>query len=133
MHDVIGTRCDPYTKKLISGHSSERSCHGNLVEAIKPWGLTEADVHDVFNIFMVSGFTLDTHEYFLRGSPAEVGDYIELLAEVDLLMALSACPHGDVSVAVGDEEFPEDKCFPLDVLIGEPSEELMNEWRKTKM
>ena len=51
---------------------------------------------------------------------------------MDLLMALSACPHGDVSIAVGDNEVPENKCLPLDVLIGQPSEELLQKWTTQK-
>lgn len=131
VHDCLGTRCDPYTRKLITDVMSDRSCHKNLIEAVKPWGLQEEDVHDAFNIFMCSGFTSD-HEYYLRGSPAEVGDYIEMVAEMDLLMALSACPHGDCSIAVGDKEVPDDKCFPLDVIISQPSEEVFSRWKKLK-
>ena len=82
---------------------------------------------------MVSGFTLDTHEYFIRGSPSEVGDYIEILAEEDLLLALSACPHGDVSVRVEGAEVPDDICFPLDVHIGQPSQDLIETWEKSKL
>ncbi len=131
VHDVIGTRCDQYSQKLITGTLGTNSCHQNLTAAIKPWNLQEHDVHDVFNIFMLTGFTRDTNEYFCRGSPATKGDYIEFFAEIDLLVGLSACPYGDVSIPVG-EIVPDEKCFPLDVYIGQPSESLLNEWKKQK-
>jgi uncharacterized protein YcgI (DUF1989 family) len=54
---VIGTRCDDYTYKLITGEERSGSCHTYLTEAVKKVGLSEQDVHDVWNIFMCTGFT----------------------------------------------------------------------------
>ena len=56
------------------------------------------------------------------------GDYIEFLAEMDLLCALSACPQGDVSNTA--EDTGEVECFPLDVYVGQPSDDLVDQWRK---
>lgn len=64
-HDVIGTRCDDYTYKLISGKDRFGSCHSYLTQAAKERGLTEADVHDVWNIFMCTGFTRVSGLYLL--------------------------------------------------------------------
>ncbi|CAH1787544.1 unnamed protein product, partial [Owenia fusiformis] len=119
VHDVIGTMCDPFTHQLMTGKPSVFSCYQGLVDAIKPWGLKESDVHDVFNIFMCSGFTKDTHEYFIRASPARDGDYIEFVAEMDLLVALNVCPYGDVSITCGNV-VPDSMCHPLHVAIGQP-------------
>ncbi|PNF33500.1 hypothetical protein B7P43_G00552 [Cryptotermes secundus] len=94
VHDVIGTRCDDYTYKLITGKERSGSCHTYLTEAVKKHGLTEQDVHDVWNIFMCTGFTKDTHQYFTKASPARKGDYIEFIADMDLLVAMSTCPQG---------------------------------------
>ena len=58
------------------------------------------------------------------------GDYIEFLAEMDLLCALSACPQGDVSLTPGDPSPPQ--CYPLDVYVGQPAEDLLEEWGKHK-
>lgn len=95
LHDVIGTRCDNYTYKLITGKETKESCHNYLTEAIKPFGLGEEDVHDVLNVFMLTGFEKKTQKYFCKPSPARKGDFIELIAEMDLIVALSCCPHGD--------------------------------------
>lgn len=131
VHDVIGTRCDPYTHRLMTGVLGERTCHQNLTEAVAPWGLQESDVHDVFNIFMCSGFDKDTHEYVIRGSPAEKGDFIEWVAEVDLLVALSACPQGDVSLPCG-QPVPPHLCHPLDVYLGQPDKDILQKWSQSK-
>ncbi|XP_067632708.1 uncharacterized protein [Eurosta solidaginis] len=117
LHDVIGTRCDDYTYKLITGKDRVGSCHSSLTKAVmEERGMKEEDVHDVWNIFMCTGFTSDTQQYFCKPSPSRKGDYIEFIADINLLVALSACPQGDVSITVG-EEVPEDMCHPLKVEV----------------
>ncbi|KAF2161237.1 hypothetical protein M409DRAFT_28276 [Zasmidium cellare ATCC 36951] len=97
VHDLLGTRCDPYVNKMLSGDSYDYHCHSNLVRAVLPYGLTEFDVHDVLNVFQVTG--LDAQgRYFMEACPAQEGDAIEFFAEMDLLCALSTCPGGDLSV-----------------------------------
>ena len=100
IHDVIGTRCDPYTIRMLRGVDFDHTCHSNLTRALAAHtGLTleeaEPHVHDVLNVFMCTGFTLDSHQYFKKASPVRPGDFIEFFAEIDLLGALSACPSGD--------------------------------------
>ena len=34
VHDVIGTRCDPYTHRLLSGGDYHHCCHSNLTRAL---------------------------------------------------------------------------------------------------
>ncbi len=62
VHDVIGTRCDPYTHRLLSGGDYHYCCHSNLSRALgtalgQPARAVEHHVHDVFNVFMCTGFT----------------------------------------------------------------------------
>eukprot|EP00542_Grammatophora_oceanica_P020202 CAMPEP_0194031866 /NCGR_PEP_ID=MMETSP0009_2-20130614/4939_1 /TAXON_ID=210454 /ORGANISM="Grammatophora oceanica, Strain CCMP 410" /LENGTH=289 /DNA_ID=CAMNT_0038672129 /DNA_START=107 /DNA_END=976 /DNA_ORIENTATION=- len=101
VHDVIGSRCDPYTNFLMTGNEKHTCCHSNLLRQARRDGLTEEDVHDVLNVFMCTGFTKDTHQYFTKPSPVQVGDYLEFLAETDLRVSASTCPQGDVSIACG--------------------------------
>ena len=44
---------------------------------------------------MLTGFTNDTKQYFMKSSPVRPGDFLEFFAETDLLGVLSACPGGD--------------------------------------
>ncbi|HEX9857840.1 MAG TPA: DUF1989 domain-containing protein, partial [Paracoccaceae bacterium] len=103
VHDVIGTRCDPYTHNLLShGGQYHHCCHSNLTRALAdhaglPLHAAEAHVHDVLNVFMCTGFSRDTGQYFMKASPVRPGDYLEFFAEIDLLGGLSACPGGDCS------------------------------------
>ncbi|WP_298495296.1 DUF1989 domain-containing protein [uncultured Maritimibacter sp.] len=115
VHDVIGTRCDPYTHHLLSGHDYHHCCHSNLTRALgaatgAPLAEIEHQVHDVLNVFMCTGFTRDTGRYFMKASPVRPGDYIEFFAEIDLLGALSACPGGDCSAEHSSDAAA---CYPL--------------------
>jgi uncharacterized protein YcgI (DUF1989 family) len=118
VHDLLGTRCDPYVNKLLTGQDFDHHCHSNLVRAVAPFGLTEFDVHDVLNVFQVTGLN-DEDKYFMRDCPARPGDFIEFFAEIDLLCALSTCPGGDLSVPLWgpDARDPIDVCRPLDVQV----------------
>ena len=119
VHDVIGTRCDPYTSKLLSDSEYHYCCHSNLTRALineKGIKLDEAEklVHDVLNVFMCTGFTNDTKQYFMKSSPVRPGDYLEFFAETDLLGVLSTCPGGDCGLEHSSDNA---KCYPLKVSI----------------
>lgn len=122
VHDVIGTRCDPYTNRLLRGTDYHYCCHSNLTRALAaatglPLAEAEPHVHDVLNVFMCTGFTRDAHRYFMKASPARPGDFIEFFAEIDLLAALSACPGGDCGA---DHSSDAAACHPLKVEIFAP-------------
>ncbi|TLS20218.1 uncharacterized protein PpBr36_11507, partial [Pyricularia pennisetigena] len=87
VHDLLGTRCDPYINAVLTGASYDFHCHSNLTRAVLPFGLAEADVHDVINLFQATGLD-DKGRYFMNPCPAQAGDYIEFLCEQDLLFAL---------------------------------------------
>ena len=130
VHDVIGTRCDPYTNRLLGGGEYHHCCHSNLARALaanRGLPVTEAEqhIHDVLNVFMCTGFTQRTHQYFMKASPVRPGDYIEFFAEIDLLAALSACPGGDCSSSHSSDAA---KCYPLKVEILRPSEVSLKDW-----
>ncbi|KAF2749715.1 hypothetical protein M011DRAFT_397815 [Sporormia fimetaria CBS 119925] len=95
-HDLLGTRCDPYVSNMLTSTNYDYHCHSNLTRAILPYRLTEFDVHDVLNVFQVTG--LDSEgRYFMESSPATKDSFIDFFAEQDLLCALSTCPGGDLS------------------------------------
>lgn len=131
VHDVIGTRCDPYTNSLLKDNEYHYCCHSNLTRALarhtgKPATEVERYVHDVMNVFMCTGFTLDTHQYFMKASPVRPGDFIEFFAEMDLLGGLSACPGGNCGSSHSDDSTP---CFPLLVEIYKTTSNILNNWQ----
>ena len=130
VHDVIGTRCDPYTEHMLNGEDYHHCCHSNLTRALADeTGQAMADVemavHDVLNVFMCTGFTKDTHQYFMKASPVRPGDFIEFVAEIDLVGLLSACPGGDCSASHSDDQAA---CYPLRVEVYDPSADAMADW-----
>lgn len=130
VHDVIGTRCDPYTNRLLAGDDYHHCCHSNLTRALASFkniklAEAEAHIHDVLNVFMCTGFTRDSHQYFMKASPVRPGDYLEFFAETDLLGALSACPGGDCSTVHSSDTAA---CYPLKVEIYRPDAEALKGW-----
>ena len=132
VHDVIGTRCDPYTEKILSNKEYHFCCHSNLIRALSNYkNITykEAEnyIHDVLNVFMCTGFTKDTHQYFMKASPVRIGDYIEFFSEIDLLAGLSACPGGDCSLSHSSDDAV---CYSLKVEIYECLNNDLKNWRE---
>jgi uncharacterized protein len=130
VHDVIGTRCDPYTNRLLGGGDYHQCCHSNLARALAgatgvPVTEAERHVHDVLNVFMCTGFTRDTQQYFMKASPVRPGDHIEFFAEIDLIGALSACPGGDCGSSHSSDAQP---CFPLLVEVFRPAAGGLQGW-----
>lgn len=130
VHDVIGTRCDPYTHNLLTGGQYHHCCHSNLTRAVADeigvsLEVAEAHVHDVLNVFMCTGFSRDTGQYFMKASPVRLGDYLEFFAEIDLLGALSACPGGDCSSVHSSDQAA---CYPLLVEVFQPAKGALDGW-----
>ena len=130
-HDLLGTRCDPYVNKLLTGAEFDFSCHSNLTRAVLPWGLSEADVHDVLNIFQITGLTADSDRYFMKPSPAQQGDFFEFFAEIDVLCAISTCPGGDLSIPLWGPNAadPVSVCRPLGIEVFQPDVALLDGWQ----
>jgi uncharacterized protein len=85
----------------------------------------EHHIHDVLNVFMCTGFTKDTQQYFMKASPVRPGDFIEFFAETNLLGALSACPDGDCSATHSSDVAA---CYPLKIEIFEPDRTTLGNW-----
>jgi len=131
VHDVIGTRCDPYTNHSLFGVDYHYCCHSNLSRALADHlrldpKEVEHHIHDVLNVFMCTGFTRDTQQYFMKASPVRPGDYFEFFAETDLLGALSTCPGGDCGSTHSDDLT---QCYPLQVNIYRSKAAVMKGWK----
>ena len=89
-HDLLFGCC---TRQLrIARYGSDTpGCKENIAGAIAEFGLDEGDVHDPFNVFMKTGIN-DQGELLFEAPDAVAGDYIELQAKMNCLVAISTCP-----------------------------------------
>jgi len=67
------------------------NCHDNLSNALRELGLEPAPLPTAFNFFMNVDVAADGKLSF-QPPRSRAGDWIELRAEMDLAIALSACP-----------------------------------------
>lgn len=90
-HDLVFARCSHSAWTLRLGPGPHRNCNDNLAEALAHAGFGGAPTHDAFNIFMTTGID-DRKRLRIFDPLARAGDYMELVAEMDTMVALSACP-----------------------------------------
>jgi uncharacterized protein YcgI (DUF1989 family) len=89
-HDVLLGRCTRQIRRWRYG-SDTPGCQEILAAAIEPFGLGADRVHDAFNVFMYTGIDRDDRTFF-DPSDAREDDHVDLRAEFDCLVAISACP-----------------------------------------
>jgi uncharacterized protein YcgI (DUF1989 family) len=89
-HDVVMGRC---SQKLREWRYQQATpgCQEILAAAIEPFGLGPEHVHDPLNLFMATALGED-ERFFFDASDAREGEFVDLRAEIDCLVAISACP-----------------------------------------
>lgn len=94
-NDFLLAPCSPETFKIMYNNPEYHpSCFENLYTNLKPFGIEPDDVPTAFNIFMNVQFDSNGK---LRVDPplSEPGDYVLFKAEMDLIVALTACSAED--------------------------------------
>jgi uncharacterized protein YcgI (DUF1989 family) len=92
IHDLVCGSCsEEYYKNRLDCHEPHRSCRSNLAEALAPWGIPLIDIPFSFNVFMRWPVQPDG-SIMPMAAPSEPGDYVDLKAEMNLIVANSACP-----------------------------------------
>ncbi|CAM4461963.1 hypothetical protein FHS16_003078 [Paenibacillus endophyticus] len=90
-HDFINSACRPEMYEFSYDKPKHASCYDNLNQALAPYGIPAPDQHYSFNLFMNT--VIDPSGQISVERPlSKAGDYIELRAELDLIIAISACP-----------------------------------------
>ena len=90
-HDFLLTPCSPETFQIIYNNKQPHpSCFQNLVDNLKAFGIRPDMIPTTFNIFMNVEIG---HDGRLRILPprSRAGAAIELRAEMDLIVGLTAC------------------------------------------
>jgi len=100
-HDLMYCRCNERLYEVVKNQTKAPNCNSNIGNAIAEFGLTPDYVHDAFNIFMTTG--LDENDRFFYVDPdCKKGDYMELHAEFDCIVGISACP----GASSGPDKYP---------------------------
>ena len=90
-HDLFYPRCNRRYHQLFFDEHDRPNCHMNLTRVAAGFGIGEELVHDTLNVFMKTG--IDANDRIFAEEPdAKRGDYVDLEAEMDCLVAISACP-----------------------------------------
>ena len=91
-HDFLLTPCGPETFQIIYGnHEYHPSCLENLHRSLKEFGIDIDDIPTTFNIFMNVAVDGQTGKVQVLPPLSKAGDFIELRAEMDLIVGLTAC------------------------------------------
>lgn len=103
-HVVLGGHCTTRQWETLNGPGDWNSCHANGMQAVAPFGLGEEHIlHDNFMVFQPSFIRPDGSGDSMP-SQAEPGDYVEFVADMNLIVAVSACPVGDYAVPMTQPE-----------------------------
>ncbi len=91
-HDFLLTPCSPETFELLyEGHEGYHpSCLENLTVNLRPFGILEDDIPTTFNVFM--NVAVSPEGELDIGPPlSKAGDHVDLRAETDLVVGVTAC------------------------------------------
>lgn len=103
-HVVLGGHCTSNQWEMLSGIKNHNSCHANGIQAVKSFGLGEPEIlHDNFMVFQPSFIRADGSGDSVS-SQSQPGDFVEFVADMDLIVAVSACPVGDYAVPMTEPE-----------------------------
>jgi uncharacterized protein YcgI (DUF1989 family) len=89
-NDVLYPRCSAFLFEHHYGLAVHTNCHDIQAEAQREFGLTPDDVHDSFNFFMHTGVDAAGRPFIAKNT-AKRGDYVELLALMDVLAVPNVC------------------------------------------
>jgi uncharacterized protein len=89
-HDTIGGCCSAECNFLRYGVGGP-NCRDNFLRALEPFGLGRKDIVANVNFFMYVPIGAGGEMAIVKGL-SKPGDYVELRAEMDAIVALSNCP-----------------------------------------
>lgn len=90
-HDTIGGCCSRESNLVRYGVKDGPNCRDNFLKGLAKFGLGKKDIVANLNFFMYVPITAEGGMAIVDGL-SKPGDYVELRAEMDVLVALSNCP-----------------------------------------
>lgn len=94
-HDFLLTPCSKEMFRIIyKDEQPHHGCQGNLEQALAPYGIGPDRVPIAFNVFMNVDVNSATGEIKVLPPRSKPGDSVVFRAEMDLIIALTACSAG---------------------------------------
>ena len=91
-HDFLRTPCSPETFSIIYNTTEYHpSCYENLWRNLAPFGMEPQEIPTSFNLFMNVAVDGETGKIAVLPPLSKAGEYIELRAERDIVVGLTAC------------------------------------------
>ena len=97
IHDTLLAACDRYRYELLGCEGYHDNCTDNLAAALAELGLTRPETPSPWNLFMNIPGAADGSVAFVA-PVSKPGDYVTLRAEMDCVVAFSACPQDVVPI-----------------------------------
>ena len=97
IHDTLMAACDRYRYELLGCTEYHDNCTDNLAAAMAEIGLTQPETPSPWNLFMNIPVGVDGSLSF-EPPVSSPGDYVLLRAEMDCVVAFSACPQDIVPI-----------------------------------
>lgn len=91
VHDTLMAACDVFRYQGLGCTEYHDNCTDNLAQAMRDLGLAPPETPSPLNLFMNIPWTVDGQLSF-EPPAATPGSYVVLRAEMDLVVAFSACP-----------------------------------------
>ncbi len=111
VHDTLLAACDNYRYGLLGCTEYHDNCTDNLHAALDALGLKAPKTPSPLNLFMNIPWT-DAGGLSFEAPVTKPGDYILLRAEMDLIVAFSACPQ-DILPINGELRQPVEAHFEI--------------------
>jgi len=116
-HFVGGAFCNEPMWRAKFGISGQHSCHDNFVASMRNFGLSYKDIDwgSCISYFMDTRYNADG-SMEIHNTHTKAGDYIDLMAQMDIIVACSNCP--DIAAPVNAYDIR-----PMMAVIFNPNEE----------
>jgi uncharacterized protein YcgI (DUF1989 family) len=111
-HDTLVAACDRYRYEQLGAAGYHDNCTDNLAAALKAIDLNGLETPCPLNLFMNVSVAQDGSLQFLPPLN-QPGGYVSLRAEMDVIVAFSACPQDMVPVN-GEAMIPRDVSFSIE-------------------
>ena len=113
VHDTLIAACDRYRYAFLGVEGYHDNCTDNLWSALADLRLVPSATPSPLNLFMNIPWTPDGALSFAAPARPSPGSYVRLRAEIDVVIAFSACPQ-DILPINGVAGKPVDAHFIID-------------------